>query len=162
MRRVSMAVLVVMFVLVLNLSAGDKPSKYKAVEIKHFTGAEGVELTPEFYDFLYAELKNEIVKSKVSEQIVGEGEVIEAADASNAVTVEGSVEEFKRGSVVKAALIGLGTGRQSLRARVKVIRVSDKQAVLEKELTVKFDPRWDNKKLAVQLARKIAGELKKG
>ena len=53
----------VLLVMVVFLSlaalAKDKP-KYKSVEIKHFAQAEGVELSPQFSDFLYAELKTEL------------------------------------------------------------------------------------------------------
>lgn len=134
--------------------------KYKAAEVIHFTAAEGVELTPEFYDFLYADLKAELQKKKVVEQIIGEGEVVDTADAPTTLSISGTVLEYKKGSVAKAVLIGFGTGRRSLRSQVKIVRMSDKQTVLDKELTVKFDPRWDNKQLARQLAGKIAGELK--
>lgn len=158
-------VLIMLFVIgcfALCASAADQAAspKYKSAEITHFAKAEGVELTPEFYDFLYAELKAEIQKKKIVEQIIGEGEVVDTADAPHTLSIGGTLLEYKKGSIAKAVLIGFGTGRRSLRSQVKIVRVSDKQPILDKELEVKFDPRWDNKQLARSLAKKIAGELK--
>lgn len=134
--------------------------RYKAVEIKHFTGAEGVELTAEFYDFLYADLKAELQKKKLFEQVVGEGEVIDAADAPKSAIIQGSLEEYKKGSPVKESLIGFGAGRRSLRAHIKLLKVSDNSPLLDREITVKTMARWDNKMLARELAKHIANELK--
>lgn len=159
--RKGLIVLLLLVCVAICANADEKSAatKYKAAEITHFTASEGVELTPEFYDFLYAEMKAEIQKKKIVDQIIGEGEVVDAADAPATLSLGGTVLEYKKGSIAKAALIGFGTGRRSLRSQVKIVRVSDKQAVLDKEMTVKFDPRWDNKTLARSLAKKIAGEL---
>ena len=43
--------------------AKDRP-RFKSVEVKHFSQVEGVELSPQFADFLYAELKTELKKSR--------------------------------------------------------------------------------------------------
>ncbi len=162
MRRFGMVSLAVAVLLVVGAAAKEPATpKYKNIEIKHFTGAEGVELTAEFYDFLYAELKNEVQKKKLFAQVTGEGEVVDSADAPVSVVLEGSLEEYKKGSVVKSVMIGFGSGRRSLHSHIKILRVSDKQVLLEKELTVKTDPRWDNKRLARELAQHISGELKK-
>ncbi len=135
--------------------------KFKAAEVKHFDRAEGVELSPEFSDLLYAELKNALKKSKLVGETIGEGEVLDAADAPHSVVISGSVLEYKKGSVAKAALIGFGTGRRALTAKVSAKRPNDQQVVLDKELTVKFDPRFNEKVLAKLLAAKIVDELKK-
>jgi hypothetical protein len=160
MRKLLVATFLITCLAICASAQGPASPQYKAAEVTHFTASEGVELTPEFYDFLYAELKAELQKKKVVEQIIGEGEVVDAADAPTTLSIGGSVLEYKKGSVAKAVLIGFGTGRRSLRSQVKIVRLSDKQAVFDQELTVKFDPRWDNKQLARQLAGKIANELK--
>lgn len=140
---------------------GKGEPKFKAIAVKHFTLAEGVELSPEFPDFLYAALKEELKKSGLYEQIAGEDEVVEAADAPKSLVVEGRLLEFKKGSVVKESLIGWGAGLRSVRAQITVRRRSDNQAVLEKELKVRATSKWDEKLLAKFLAKNIAGELKK-
>ncbi len=159
MRRWQLLLAVVMLFPLFSAAADTAP-KYKGVEVKHFTGAEGVELTAEFYDFLYADLKSELQKSKLFEQILGEGEVIEPGDAPKSTSLQGSVNEYKKGSVVKESLIGFGAGRRSLKAHIKLTRVGDNTALLDKELTVKTMARWDNKLLARELAKHIARELK--
>ncbi len=134
--------------------------KFKAIAVKHFTLAEGVELSPEFPDFLYAELKDELKKSGLYEEITGEGEVVEANDAPKSLVVEGRMLEYKKGSVVKESLIGFGAGMRSLRAQITVRRRSDNEVVLDKELKVRASSKWDEKVLAKFLAKKVSGELK--
>jgi hypothetical protein len=53
--------------------AGKSEPKFRGVEVRHFNGNEGVELTAEFYDFLYAAMKAELQKTKLFAQIIGEG-----------------------------------------------------------------------------------------
>ncbi len=139
---------------------GKGEPKFKAITVKHFTLAEGVELSPEFPDFLYAELKEELKKSGLYEQITGEDEVVEAADAPKSLAVDGRLLEYKKGSVVKESLIGLGAGMRSLRAQITVRRRSDNQAVVDKELKVRATSKWDEKLLARFLAKKISDEIK--
>lgn len=141
-------------------SAKDKPPVFKSAEIKHFPNAEGVELPPEFGDFLYAELKTELQKAKLCEQVIGEGEVVEAADAPQSAVIEGTVLEYKKGSVVKEKLIGFGAGLRSLVAHVTVTRRSNKESLLDKDIKVRVSSTADPKHLARFLAKQIANEMK--
>lgn len=139
--------------------AKDEP-KFKSLEVKHFPNAEGVELPPEFSDYLYAELRATLQKKKLAEQLIGEDEVVDAADAPRSAILEGSVLEYKKGSVVKESLIGFGAGARSLTAHVKLTRRSNNQAIIDKDIKVRAMARWDPKTLAKFLAGSIAGELK--
>ena len=159
MRKYCIAVLAAVLLLALSAGAKDQP-KYKSVEIKHFPNAEGVELPPEFGDFLYAELKTELQKKKIFEQVVGEGEVVDAADAPKSVIVDGKVLEYKKGSLTKQMLIGFGAGRRSLTAHVKAVRRSNNETLLDKDMKVRVPAQFDPKHLARILAKAIAGELK--
>jgi hypothetical protein len=80
--------------------AKDQPH-FKSVEAKHFPRAEGVELSPAFSDYLYAELRAELTKAKLFDQVLGEDEVVEAEDASKSLVIVGTITEYKSGSVVK-------------------------------------------------------------
>ena len=140
-------------------SAKDQP-KFKSIEVKHFPSAEGVELPPDFGDLLYAELKAALQKKGIAEQLVGEDEVVDATDAPKSALLEGSVLEYKKGSVVKESLIGFGAGARSLTAHVKLIRRSNNEAIIDKDLKVRALARWDPKTLAKFLANSIAGDLK--
>src|ERR1700674_4289352 len=99
--------------------AKDAAVKYKTVEAKHFDRAEGVELTPEFSDYLYAELRTQLGKTKIFNQVIGEGEVVEAPDAPESVVVTGTLTEYKKGNVAAAAIVGaivgLPAGQRSLK-----------------------------------------------
>ncbi|HEY6248819.1 MAG TPA: DUF4410 domain-containing protein [Candidatus Angelobacter sp.] len=139
--------------------AKDKP-RYKSVEVKHFTQVEGVELSPQFADFLYAELKTELKKSGMFEEILTEDEVVDPADAERSLVVDGSVLEYKKGSVAKEVIIGFGAGRRSLRAQLSVQRRSNQGSLLQKELKVRTSSRVDEKLLARQLAKSIVREMK--
>ena len=140
--------------------AKDPDVKYKTVEAKHFDRAEGVELTPEFSDYLYAELRAQLEKTKIFGQVIGEGEVVEAADAPASVVVTGSLTEYKKGSVAKAVIIGYGAGRRSLKLQVNLARRSDQKSLGSLAVQVKADPRWSEKILAVEAAKQIAREIK--
>ena len=140
-------------------AAKDQP-KFKSIEVKHFPSAEGVELPPDFGDLLYAELKAALQKKGIAEQLVGEDEVVDATDAPKSAILEGSVLEYKKGSVVKESLIGFGAGARSLTAHVKLIRRSNNEAIIDGDLKVRALARWDPKTLAKFLANSIAGDLK--
>jgi hypothetical protein len=142
-------------------NAKDDKAKFKSVEVKHFTLNEGVELPPEFKDFLYAELRADLQKKKVAEQLVGEDEVVDPADAAQSVIIEGSVLEYKKGSLVKEKLIGFGAGLRSLTAHVKVTRRSDHEALLDEDLKVRVPAEANPEHLARFLASEITGKLKK-
>jgi hypothetical protein len=140
--------------------AKDPEVKYKTVEAKHFDRAEGVELTPEFSDYLYAELRTQLGKTKIFAQVIGEGEVVEAADAPESVVVSGTLTEYKKGNVAAAAIVGFGAGRRSMKLQVNVARRSDQKSLGILAVQVKADPRWNEKILAVEAARQIAKEVK--
>src|ERR1700686_368719 len=88
--------------------ARDPRPQFKSVEAKHFSRAEGIELSPAFSDYLYAELRAELIKAKLFGQVLGEDEVVDAEDAPKSLVIVGTITEYKKGSVVRNALIGLG------------------------------------------------------
>ena len=89
--------LLLLIVAVLPVMAEDKKKpKFKSMEVRHFAQAEGVELAPEFPDFLYAQMREDFKKSGVFEQIVGENEAVDAADAANSIIVHGKLLEYRK------------------------------------------------------------------
>lgn len=166
MRRYTWALLTLALLWVAPAWAKKQESKYKSVEVKHFTRAEGVELPAEFPDLLYAELKKDLQKAGLFEEILSEGEVVDPADAGQSVILEGSVLRYGKGSAAKEAItsmtLGIGIGRRSLAAKVTVRRRSDNEVVFEKEVVVKASSQMSPQLLADALAKKIAGELKGG
>lgn len=134
--------------------------KYKTVEAKHFDRAEGVELTPEFSDYLYAELRNQLQKTKMFGQVIGEGEVVEEADVPASVVVTGTLTEYKKGNVAESVLIGFTAGWRSLKMQVNVVGRGDQKNLGTVQVKVRADPRWNEKVLAVEAARAIAHDVK--
>jgi hypothetical protein len=145
-----------------GLAAKDPENMYKTVEAKHFTRVEGVELSPAFTDYLYAELRSELAKTKLFVQVIGEGEAVEDADTANSVIIEGAITEYKKGSRVKDAIIGYGAGARSLKLDVNLTRRSDKQDLGVVKVHVKVSPRWNEEVMAKVAAHQIAHEVKKG
>jgi hypothetical protein len=146
--------------ILLSVSATAKnQQKFKSIEVRHFSQAEGVELPPEFSDFLYAEIRADLQKKKLADQLPGENEVVDPADAAQSVILEGSVLEYKKGSVVKESLIGFGMGMRSLSTHVKLTRRSDNKALIDKDVKVRASSKLDPKHLAKYLAGEITGEL---
>jgi len=139
--------------------------KFKSMEVRHFSRVEGVELPPEFPDFLYAAVREELEKSGLFKEMTGENEVVDPADAPQSFILDGSVLEYGKGSVVKANMPVIkvfGAGRRSLRIKLTVHRRSDNQTVLDQELKVRTPVEWTPQVLATSVAKKIAGEIKKG
>ncbi len=141
--------------------AKDETPHFKTAEAKHFTTAEGVELSPSFVDYFYAELRSELTKGKFINEVIGEGEAVEDADAQQSLVVSGTIIEYKKGSVVKSALIGFGAGMRSLKMDADVVRRSDKQNMCVLHVHVKIDPRWNEKVMAKAAAHEMVKEMKR-
>src|SRR5262249_54313037 len=127
---------------------------------KHFTTAEGVELTPSFVDYLYAELRSELAKAKLVNEVIGEGEAVDDADAPKSLLITGTITEYKKGSVVKNAFIGFA-GMRSLKMDADVVRRSDKENLCVVHVHVKIDPRWNEKIMAKTAAHQMVKEMRK-
>jgi hypothetical protein len=140
--------------------AKDSGQKFKTVEPKHFDRAEGVELSADFNDYLYAELRSQLQKTKLFGQVIGEGEVVDDADAPASVVVSGTLTEYKKGSLAKNVLIGYGAGSRSLKAQVNLTRRSDQKTLVTVEVHVRASPRWSEKVLAQEAAKEMAKQIK--
>src|SRR5215469_13441091 len=77
--------------------AKDVAPQFKTAEAKHFVTAEGVELTPTFADYFYAELRSELTKAKLVNDVIGEGEAVDDADAPKSLVISGTFTEYKKG-----------------------------------------------------------------
>jgi hypothetical protein len=161
MRIFAVALVALMFAMGVAARPKDEAPQYKTAEAKHFTTAEGVELSPAFVDYFYAELRNELTKAKLVKEVIGEGEAVEDADAPKSLIISGTVTEFKKGSVVKSSLIGFGAGLRSLKMDADVVRRSDKQNLCVIHVHVKIDPRWNEKVMAKGAAHEMVKEMKK-
>src|SRR5215472_13050421 len=86
--------------------AKDATPQFKTVEAKHFKTAEGVELSPAFADYFYAELRNELTKAKLAVEVIGEGEAVDDADAPKSAVSRARSLSTRKGNVVANKLIG--------------------------------------------------------
>ncbi len=161
MRILMMALLAGIFATGALAKPKDETPQYKTAEAKHFTTAEGVELTPAFVDYFYAELRSELTKAKLVNEVVGEGEAVDDSDAPKSLVISGTITEYKKGNVMKSALIGFGAGMRSLKMDADVVRRSDKQNLCVLHVHVKIDPRWDEKIMAKGAAHQMVKEMKK-
>jgi Domain of unknown function (DUF4410) len=160
MKVAALLALAVALVCTAPAMAKDAQPQYKSVEAKHFSRAEGVELSPAFSDYLYAELRAELTKAKLFGQVIGEDEVVDTADAPKSLVIVGTITEFKKGSVVKDALIGFGAGMRSLKVDANASRRSDQQNLTAIHVHVKVSPRWNEKVTARFAAKNIVKQLK--
>ncbi len=130
----------------------------KTTEAKHFTRAEGVELSPAFTEYLYAEIRSELAKRKHFGQVIGEGETVnEFLDHS--VVVDGVLTEYKKGNRVTDGLIGFGAGARSLKMEITMARRSDNRSVAHLEVRVRLTPRMSEQVMARMAAKEIAEGL---
>jgi Domain of unknown function (DUF4410) len=158
--RMFSAVLLGFLITVPFALANEKNAQFKTLEPKHFTQAEGVELTPAFNDYFYAELRAELQKAKLANEVVGEGEAVDDADAPNSAVIVGTITEYKKGNVAKSVLIGFTAGWQSLKMDADVQRRSDKQTLYTLHVHTRMDPRWNEKIMAKACAKEIIKEMK--
>jgi len=155
--------------LILALPAWGKKheSKYRSIEVKHFTLQEGMQLPPGFLDLIYAEIRSQASKTGLFEDVISEGEVVDVGEADTSLILEGNVLKFIPGPK------GMLSGRympfqQSLTADFTVHRRSDGAKLLEKEVTVKAPvaspgiivKRQGPESLAQLLSAKILNDLK--
>src|SRR5215510_260734 len=161
MRLTRIAVVLALVAAALLAFAKDKEAQFKLVEAKHFTRTEGVELAPDFADYLYAELRAELTKAKIFGQVIGEGEVVDAADAPSSIIIDGNITEYKKGSVTKDVLIGFTAGWRSMKVDTTIKRRSDQGVIVSPQIHVRASPRWKDKVLAKEAAHQIVNELKK-
>jgi hypothetical protein len=145
----------------LAVAAKDKVAQFKTVEARHFQSAEGVELSPAFADYFYAELRSELSKAKLAVDVIGEGEAVDDADAAKSAIITGTITEYKKGSMVKSALIGFGAGMRSLKMDADVVRRNDKQNLCVLHVHVKIQPQWNEKVMAKFAAKQMVSEMKK-
>jgi len=141
--------------------AKDATPQFKTVEAKHFKTAEGVELSPAFADYFYAELRNELTKAKLAADVIGEGEAVDDADAPKSAIITGTITEYKKGNVVTAKLIGFGAGMRSLKMDGDVLRRNDNRNLCVVHVHVKVSPTWDEKVMAKAAAKHMVNEMKK-
>jgi hypothetical protein len=97
MRRFALVALIPAAILLLtaSLSARNNQPKYKTIEVKHFTKADGVDLSDVFINSFYDGLRAQIEKEKVADQVVADGAAVPDADAADSVVVEGRFTEFE-------------------------------------------------------------------
>jgi Domain of unknown function (DUF4410) len=160
MRKIGMAMLIALLSVALPGYAKDSAPQFKSVEAKHFTKAEGVELSPEFTDYLYAELRAELTKAKLFGQVIGEGEVVDAADVPASIVIEGNITEYKKGSVAKDVLIGYTAGWRSMKIDTAIKQRGDQKVIVSPQIHVRASPRWKDKVLAKEAAQQIVKKLK--
>jgi hypothetical protein len=128
-----------------------------AIEIKHFTQAEGLGLTPEFMSIYHGSLLAAMPKMKVAARVVDDGGSISDAEATNAVVAEGRMVALKKGGMV---------GRLGL--EISLYRRSDHTLVrfLTTEVPFKVTPLTKDKHIAdatgANTATEIQRALKKG
>src|SRR6516225_12427764 len=161
MRVLMASVVAAIFAIGVAAKSKDEAPQYKTAEAKHFTTAEGVELSPAFVDYFYAELRAELTKAKLVSEVIGEGEAVDDAETPKSLVISGTITEYKKGNVVKSALVGFGAGFKSLKIDADVVRRSDKQNLCVLHVHVKIDPRWNEKVMARGSAHEIVKEMKK-
>jgi hypothetical protein len=88
MRRFALVALIPAAILLLtaSLSARNNQPKYKTIEVKHFTKADGVDLSDVFINAFYDGVRAQLEKEKVADQVVADGAAVPDADAADSRT----------------------------------------------------------------------------
>lgn len=109
-----------------------------AIEVKHFTQADGIGLSAEFLGYYHAALLAALPKTKVAGRVVDEGGAVSEAEAGNAVVVEGRILSLKKSSMVTVLKVEISLYRRSDRALVKTstVEAACKSSPLNKDKNI--------------------------
>jgi hypothetical protein len=83
--------------LVLTAGKGNDQPKYKVVEVKHLTVAEGVSVKDKYLNDSYDYLREDLAKTGIFETVVEDGGTIPDVDAASAVVLECKIIKFSNG-----------------------------------------------------------------
>lgn len=135
-----------------SLAAQDVTLPLNAIQVKHFTQAEGLGKTQEFLNYFYDGLMQYLPKTKVARQVLGEEAAVPEADAANAIIVEGKVLEVK-----KKGMVGI------LTSDISLYRASDHALVKQftAEVVFKNSPLNKDKNVAEPSGGRTAYEIQK-
>ena len=99
-RSASWLILVALLVTVSLLTAlkGYAQAKYKVVEVKHLTKADGVNLSAKTLNDIYDKLREDLAMKGIFGTVVEDGGTISDADAANAVVLECKIIKFSKDS----------------------------------------------------------------
>ncbi len=151
----------VAFTLLLGLAFGvavvlakDKQAKYKNIEVKHFTTANGVDLPYGFSNGFYDGLRTALEKQKIADQVVEEGATVPDADAADSLVVEGTFTSFKKAGHTMASPGKLGW-------EINVYRKSDHTLIVTNTKGTETMPGWKEPQLEQGTSFYAAYDLKK-
>ena len=73
------------------------PAKFTVVEVKRLTKADGIDLSAEFMNYLYDDLRKELANKGIFGTVVEDGGAISDGDAASAVVLECKITELQHG-----------------------------------------------------------------
>ena len=128
---------------------------FKAVEVKHFSQVDGLNLSPTFVDSFADGIREGLTKLRIVDQVFDEGEVVAGADAANCVIVEGKFIEYRAG--------GFFSGIGMISSEISLFRKSDHALITTITPRVPFKPSPLNTDTGVgkSTGKKTAYEIKK-
>ncbi|HWZ96241.1 MAG TPA: DUF4410 domain-containing protein [Candidatus Dormibacteraeota bacterium] len=140
--------------------AKDSEQYYKTAEVKHYTKMEGIELSDAFTDYLYAELRAELTKTKMFGRVASEGEVVDDADVPSSIVLNGQLIEFKKGNLAKEVIIGFSSGYRRLKLDTVITNRKDGATLFTLHTQVRTPPNRTEQLMAKAAAQEIAHELR--
>jgi hypothetical protein len=135
-----------------SMAGGGSSPQFKTLELKHFTQADGLGLSPDFLNYFYNGLSEELVKNGVAGQIVSEGSTVAEADAANSVILEGKITGYK------SAWFGI-----VVKSEIKLYRRSDKTLIktITPEVAAKSSPLNTDKNVGEYTGKRTAYAIKR-
>jgi len=101
MRRfVPMAILLGISFAVTSLSAKDVEPKFKSAEVKHLTKGNDVNLSQDYLNYAYDNVREDLQKSKLFGIVLEDGATVADADAADSVIIECKIVDYSRGHFV--------------------------------------------------------------
>jgi hypothetical protein len=150
-RPAVLASLSLAFLFAVSLAAQDVQLPLKAIEVTHFTQAEGLGISQDFINSFYDGLLAELPKKKIAGQVVEDGGTMPDADAAGSVVVEGKFLEKKSG------FVGI------VRPEINLYRMSDHTLILTitPKVPYKPSPLNNDKTIGHATGRRTAYEIQR-
>ncbi len=118
------------------------------IVVRHFTNADGMTMSPEFFNYFYKYLCEDLVKGKISTQAVIEGTTAPDAVAANSLVLDGKFLSRENAALLKPGKVQM---------ELSLHRLSDHALVKTWNGTGYYSGGQGENGLAIWIAKSVAG-----
>ncbi len=136
------------------LAAKDNQPQFNTVVVKHFTNANGTDMSQDFINYFCDSLRAELQKEKFAGQALEEGVTVADGAGANSLFIEGKFTNFDKGHMFTLGKLGM---------EIDIYRISDHALVrtMATQAAFKGTPLNKDQNIADFTGRSTAYEIKR-